>query len=72
MLEADAAQLMLGVTGTLYVGGIDLAEIVGREFDVDRADVLFEATQGSRPEWRDAPWLLRQQPCEGDLAGVAP
>jgi hypothetical protein len=47
--------------------GIDLAEIVGSEFDFSGAQVLREAIQlRDTGDWHD-PGLLRQQPGERDL-----
>src|SRR4051812_10936725 len=47
--------------------GIDLAEIVGSEFECSRAQVLIQAMHLARSgDWHD-PGLLRQQPGERDL-----
>jgi len=53
----------------LRSGAVDLAEIVGREFDVGRCDVLLEAAE-LRGAWdRNDPRLLGEQPGERDLRG---
>src|SRR6516162_9764041 len=48
---------------------IDLAEVNGRQFDVNRPEVLFEAMRLRRAWDGDDPWLLGQQPRERDLSG---
>src|SRR4051812_49409117 len=53
----------------LRCGLIDLAEIVARELDARRADVLFEAMNLRRARDRDHPRLLRENPCERNLRG---
>ena len=64
---------MLGVAGALHRdlrgGGLDLAEVVGRQLDVDCADVLVEALQSSGAGDRDDPGLLGEQPGQRDLRG---
>ena len=50
----------------------DLAEVVRREFDVAAREVLLEPVELRRARDRHDPRLLREQPREGDLAGVAP
>ena len=50
-------------------GALDLAEIVGRQFDGSRADVLLQAMQLRGAGDRHDPRLLRQQPGERDLGG---
>ena len=50
-------------------GAVDLAEVVGRELDVGRGDVLLQAVQLRRAGDRDDPRLLGEQPGERDLRG---
>jgi hypothetical protein len=50
-------------------GAVDVAEVVRRELEVDRPDVLFEATPFGRARDRDDPRLPGQQPREGHLTG---
>src|SRR5262245_3931062 len=47
----------------------NFAEIAGCQFNINRSNVLVEALELARAwNWND-PWLLRQQPGEGDLGG---
>jgi len=50
-------------------GGFNFLEVGGGEFDLKRADVLFQAMElGCAGDWND-PRLLREQPGEGNLRG---
>src|SRR5271166_7072510 len=64
---------MFGVPGPLHRdlrgGAFDLAEIVGRERDGSRSDVLLKAIELRGARDRRDPGLLRKQPCERDLRG---
>ena len=62
---------VLGVPGPLHRDlrgrGLDLAEVVGRELDVGRPEVLVQAMQLRGARDRDDPRLLGEQPGERDL-----
>src|SRR5690349_3500336 len=61
----------LGVARTMNLDArrlvIELAQVVGRECDVDGAEILLEAMQLRRAGDRDDPRPLGEQPGEGDL-----
>jgi hypothetical protein len=48
---------------------IDLAEVVERQFNVNRSEVLFEAMQLRGARDGDDPRLLCEEPGERDLSG---
>ncbi len=48
-------------------GGFDVAQVVGRQLDRGRADILLQAMQLGRARNGNDPGLLRQQPGERDL-----
>jgi hypothetical protein len=52
-------------------GPVDVARIVGRGHDRERSEILFEPRSLGGSRDRYDPRLLRQQPCEGNLSGVA-
>src|SRR6266550_363613 len=70
-LESRPALELFGITLPMHrdrcSGVADLTKIIGREFDVDRSDVFLQTVHllGSRD--RNDPWLLREEPAEGDL-----
>src|SRR2546421_11982622 len=51
----------------LQGGAVDLTEIVGRQIDRSRAEVLFEALQLASARDRNDPGLLGEEPGERDL-----
>ena len=53
----------------LLSGLVDLAQVFGREFDVDGAKVFFQAMQFRGAGDGYDPRLLRQQPGQRDLGG---
>src|SRR5215203_1864999 len=67
----DPLLQMLRIAGTLYrdLGNrtLDVAEIVGGEFDVSRSDVLLQAFQLRGTGDRNDPRLLGKQPGDRDL-----
>jgi hypothetical protein len=64
----DPLLQMLRIAGALYrvLGNraLDVAEIVRREFDCHRSDVLVQALQLPGARYRDNPRLLGKQPGE--------
>jgi hypothetical protein len=64
---------VLGVASALHRdlrgGGLDLAEVIGRQLRVDGADVLVETLQPAGAGDRDDPGLLGERPRQGDLRG---
>ena len=70
----DPLLQMLRIAGALHrdLGNraLDVAEIVGGEFDVSRSDVLVEAAQLRGAGDRNDPRLLGKQPGERDLGSV--
>src|SRR5205823_5292067 len=48
-------------------GGLDAAQVVGRQLDRDRAEVLLQAVQFRRAGDRNDPRLLGQEPRQRDL-----
>jgi hypothetical protein len=48
-------------------GTVDLAEFVGRQFDVDRSDILLQAVPLRGARDRHDPRLPNQQPRQGEL-----
>ena len=53
--------------GDLGRGLVDLAQVVGRELELRRAEVLLQAVRLGRAGDRDDPGLLGEEPGEGDL-----
>jgi hypothetical protein len=68
----DHPLLGLGVASALRgeVCLLDLAQVLGRQLDVDGADVLLQAMTLGRARDRDDPRLLSEQPRERDLGGA--
>src|SRR5690349_12213336 len=64
-------QYRLGQPFTLHgdLGGalVDLAQVVRRQLDIRRGEVLLEPVQLRRTGDRYDPWLLREQPGQSDL-----
>ena len=73
---AGALHHLLRVAVSLYHetrrDAVDLAQVVGGQFDRGRAEVLLQAVQLRRAGDRHDPRLLRQQPGERDLRGRRP
>jgi hypothetical protein len=69
--EARASKHLLRITGTLdFDGGghgSDLIEIVRCERHGERSQILIETVELPRAKQGDDPWLLGEQPGEGDL-----
>src|SRR5215213_10274079 len=63
--------LRVAVSLDLVVGGdaVEFAEIVARELNVRSAEVLLDSLETAGPGDRHDVRSLRQQPCQGDLAG---
>ena len=64
----EVRRVTIPLHGDLGEGAVDLAEIVGGQFDRRRAEVLFEPMQLRGSGDRNDPRLLRQQPSERDLS----
>src|SRR5689334_1119439 len=55
--------------GDLRGGAVDLTEIVRRQLDAGRSDVLLQAVQLRGTRDRYNPRLLRKEPCKSNLGG---
>ena len=68
-LSTLGLRLRVAVTfdGDWRGGGIDLPDIVGRQRDRGRGDVLVKSAELGRAGDRDNPWPLRQKPSQCDL-----
>src|SRR5438309_5310969 len=56
------------LNGDLRRRAIDVTQIIGRQLDRRRADVLFQARELRGPWDRNDPRLLRQKPRQGELS----
>src|SRR3954447_12379059 len=65
----DHPLVRLGIAGALRADLrlFDLAQVVTRQLEIGRGDVLFEAVELRRPRDRDERRALREDPCEGNL-----
>jgi hypothetical protein len=83
-MDVDASQIlatghllqMFGVASPLHrdpgSGALDLTEVVGREFDGGRPEVLVQAMQLRGARNRNDPRLLGEEPRERDLGRRRP